>query len=38
MHTQERTYSLIMLGALAVAVIVTILALVHGFGELKMFW
>jgi hypothetical protein len=38
MFTQERTFSLFMLGALAAVVVVTFVALVHGFGELKMFW
>jgi hypothetical protein len=38
MFTQERTYSLFMLAALAAAVVVTFVALVHGFGEVKMLW
>jgi hypothetical protein len=38
MFTNERSYSLFMLGALAAAVVVTFVALVHGFSELKMFW
>jgi hypothetical protein len=38
MFTQERTYSLFMLGALALAVVVAFVALAHSYAKLQMFW
>jgi hypothetical protein len=38
MHTTERTYSLLTLGALALAVVVAFAALVHSFAEFKFVW
>ena len=38
MFTQERKYSYWTLAALAAAVIVTFVALVHSWSELKLFW
>jgi uncharacterized membrane protein YjjP (DUF1212 family) len=38
MLTQERKYSYWMLAALAAAVAVTIVALFHGWSDLKLFW
>jgi hypothetical protein len=38
MFTPERTYSLLTLGALALAVLITVVALVHGIGELTLVW
>ena len=38
MLTQERKYSYWLLAALAAAVIVTSVALIHSWGELKFFW
>jgi hypothetical protein len=38
MHTPERTYSLLTLGALALTVVVALVALVHSLGGLKLVW
>ena len=38
MNTQERRYSMAALVALAVAVVVTWLALMHAYGEMRFFW
>jgi hypothetical protein len=38
MFTQERKYSYWMLAALVAAVIVTFVALIHSWSELKLFW
>ena len=38
MLTQERKYSYWMLIALTAAVIVTFVALFHGWSELKLYW
>jgi hypothetical protein len=38
MFTQERTFSLFMLGALAATVVVTFVALVHSLHDLKLIW
>jgi hypothetical protein len=38
MFTQERKYSYLTLAALAVAVVVTFVALVHSWSELKLYW
>lgn len=37
MTTQERTYSMLMLVALTAAVVVTFVALVHSWADLKIF-
>jgi hypothetical protein len=38
MFTQEKKYSYWTLAALAAAVIVTFMALGHGWSELKLYW
>jgi FlaG/FlaF family flagellin (archaellin) len=38
MHTTERTYSLMIVAALAVAVVVSFAALVHSFSGVKFVW
>jgi hypothetical protein len=38
MFTQERKYSYWMLAALAVAVIVTFVALIHSWSQIKFYW
>jgi len=38
MHTPERTYSLMVLGALALSVLVSFVALVHSFSGVKFVW
>ena len=38
MTTQERNYSLFTLAALTAAVVVTFVALIHSWADLKLFW
>ena len=38
MTSQERTYSMLMLVALAAAVVVTFVALAHSWSDLQLFW
>ena len=38
MFTQEKKYSFWTLAALAAAVLVTFVALVHSWSELKLYW
>jgi hypothetical protein len=38
MHSHERTYSLVIVGALALAVLVSFVALVHSFSGVKFAW
>ena len=38
MFNQERTYSLVMIVALVVTVVVTFAALVHSWVDVKLFW
>jgi hypothetical protein len=38
MFTQERKYSYWTFAALAAAVVVTFVALIHSWGELKLYW
>lgn len=38
MYNTERTYSLLTLGALAAAVVVALVALVHSLAEFKFIW
>lgn len=38
MHVTERTYSMLTIGALVVAVIVTLAAMIHSVAEMKFLW
>jgi hypothetical protein len=38
MFTQERVFPIVLLAALALAVVVTFVALVHGYAGIEMLW
>lgn len=38
MHVTERTYTLLTIGALVIAVLVTVATMIHSVGQMKFLW